>query len=296
MANLKSLKLRIKSVKSTQKMTKAMKMVAASRLKKAKQAVESSRPYAEKIQEVVSELVSNVSGRGNLNDKFPLLTGKGKDKTHLIVILSSDRGLCGGLNTATVKFAKNHIDELISKGREVKILCVGKKAYDQLRALHSEKIIDTIFGVFRGIVDHESAEKISKNLIEKYDKDEFDVCEVIYSKFKSAMVQDQICKQLIPVQIESKEEQEQVLESSMRYESGQEQVLGDLLPKNLTVQIYNELLENSASEQGARMAAMEAASNNAGKMIKGLTLVYNRTRQANITKELIDIISGANTV
>ena len=277
-------------------MTKAMKMVAASRLKKAKQAVESSRPYAEKIQEVVSELVSNVSGRGNLNDKFPLLTGKGKDKTHLIVILSSDRGLCGGLNTATVKFAKNHIDELISKGHEVKILCVGKKAYDQLRSLHGEKIVDTIFGVFRGIVDHESAEKISKNLIEKYDKDEFDVCEVIYSKFKSAMVQDQICKQLIPVQVESKEDQEQVLESSMRYESGQEQVLGDLLPKNLTVQIYNELLENSASEQGARMAAMEAASNNAGKMIKGLTLVYNRTRQANITKELIDIISGANTV
>lgn len=296
MANLKSLKLRIKSVKSTQKMTKAMKMVAASRLKKAKHAVEISRPYAEKIHEMVSELASNVAVRGNLNEKFPLLTGNGKNTTHLVVILSSDRGLCGGLNTATVKFAKNHINNLISEGREVKILCVGKKAYEQLKSLYGKRIIDHVFGIFRGIIDHKSAEEISQKLVEKYANHEFDVCEVIYSKFKSAILQEQVCKQLIPVQANVKLDQETALESPMQYEPDQEEILHDLLPKSLTMQIYNELLENSASEQGARMAAMEAASNNAGKMIKNLTLVYNRTRQANITKELIDIISGANTV
>lgn len=296
MANLKSLKLRIKSVKSTQKMTKAMKMVAASRLKKAKHAVEVSRPYAEKIHEMVSELASNVAVRGNLNEKFPLLTGNGKNNTHLVVILSSDRGLCGGLNTATVKFAKNHINNLISEGHEVKILCVGKKAYEQLKSLYGKKIIDHVFGIFRGIIQHESAEEISQKLVEKYANNEFDVCEVIYSKFKSAIVQEQVCKQLIPVQAIIPAAGQEVLESPMQYEPGQEEILHDILPKSLTMQIYNELLENSASEQGARMAAMEAASNNAGKMIKNLTLVYNRTRQANITKELIDIISGANTV
>jgi len=296
MANLKSLKLRIKSVKSTQKMTKAMKMVAASRLKKAKHAVEISRPYAEKIHEMVSELASNVAVRGNLNEKFPLLTGNGKNTTHLVVILSSDRGLCGGLNTATVKFAKNHINNLISEGREVKILCVGKKAYEQLKSLYGKRIIDHVFGIFRGIIEHKSAEEISQKLVEKYANNEFDVCEVIYSKFKSAIVQEQVCKQLIPVQANVPDGQEPALESPMQYEPDQEEILHDLLPKSLTMQIYNELLENSASEQGARMAAMEAASNNAGKMIKNLTLVYNRTRQANITKELIDIISGANTV
>ena len=294
MANLKTLKTRIKSVKSTQKMTKAMKMVAASRLKKAKQMVESSRPFADKIQEMVSNLASNIAVRGNLNEKFPLLTGKGKNGSYLIVVMSSDRGLCGGLNSATVKFAKNRINDLVAQGKEVKIICVGKKSYDQLKSLYGKKIIDHVFGVFRGVIEHDSAKEITQKIVKLYDQNQFDICEVIYSKFKSAIVQEQVCKQLIPANIHI--EQNPVFNSPVDYEPDQEGILQDLLPKNLAVQLYNELLENSASEQGARMAAMEAASNNAGKMIKSLTLVYNRTRQANITKELIDIISGANTV
>jgi len=294
MANLKTLKTRIKSVKSTQKMTKAMKMVAASRLKKAKQLVEASRPFADKIQEMVSNLASNISVRGNLDEKFPLLTGKGKDASYLIMVMSSDRGLCGGLNSSTVKFAKNRINDLISQGKDVQIICVGKKSYDQLKALYGKKIIDHVFGVFRGVIEHKSAQEITQKIVELYDQNQFDICEVIYSKFKSAIVQEQVCKQLIPAYV--KIDQESAFESPVEYEPDQEEILRDLLPKNLSVQLYNELLENSASEQGARMAAMEAASNNAGKMIKDLTLVYNRTRQANITKELIDIISGANTV
>jgi F-type H+-transporting ATPase subunit gamma len=296
MANLKTLKLRIKSVKSTQKMTKAMKMVAASRLKKAKQAVEASRPFAEKIQEIVSNLASDIGVRENLNEKFPLLTGKGKNETYLMVILSSDRGLCGGLNSATVKTAKNRVRDLIADGHEVKIICVGKKAYEQLKSSYDKKIIDRIFGIFKDVIDYKVAQDIAKNIVERYNNDEFDVCEVIYSKFKSAIAQEQIYHQLIPAQINAKPKEPLDFELPMKYEPSQEDILSDVLPRNLAVQIYNNLLENSASEQGARMAAMEAASNNASKMIKDLTLVYNRTRQANITKELIDIISGANTV
>ena len=295
MANLKTLKTRIKSVKSTQKMTKAMKMVAASRLKKAKHAVESSRPFADKIQEMVCNLASNIAVRGNLDEKFPLLTGKGKANSYLIVVMSSDRGLCGGLNGATVKFTRNRVNSLIAEGKEVKIICVGKKSYEQLRALYGKKIVDHFFGVFKGVIEHKSAEEIVQKITDLYADNQFDICEVIYSKFKSAIAQEQIAMQIVPAEIKIPETPV-AFESPMEYEPGQEEILQDLLPKNLSIQIYNQLLENSASEQGARMAAMEAASNNAGKMIKNLTLVYNRTRQANITKELIDIISGANTV
>ncbi|MBM3590272.1 MAG: F0F1 ATP synthase subunit gamma [Alphaproteobacteria bacterium] len=295
MANLKTLKTRIKSVKSTQKMTKAMKMVAASRLKKAKHLVELSRPYAEKIREMTSDLASNISVRGGLNDKFPLLTGKGSNEKHLLIIISSDRGLCGGLNSSTVKFAKHKVNDLISQGRDVKILCIGKKAYEQLKGIYEKKIIECVNGVFRNNINIEVAESLSKKIIKLFDNNEFDVCEVIYSKFKTAISQEQICNQIIPAPINYNPNLSN-LESPVNYEPSEEAVLQELLPRNLTIQIYNQLLENSASEQGARMSAMESASNNAGKMIKNLTLVYNRTRQANITKELIDIISGANTV
>lgn len=295
MANLKTLKTRIKSVKSTQKMTKAMKMVAASRLKKAKHAVEASRPFSEKIEEMISSIASNIEVRGNLNERFPLLTGKGRYETHLIVVISSDRGLCGGLNGATVRSAKNRINSVLERGRNVKVICVGRKAYEQLRNSYSEKIIDHVSGIFRAAITYSVARNLSEKLTKLFDENQFDVCEVIYSKFKSAIAQEQICKQIIPSPI-SHEEKLAILESPISYEPGEEEVLSELLPKNLALQIYSILLENSASEQGARMAAMEAATNNAGKMIKNLTLVYNRTRQANITKELIDIISGANTV
>ncbi len=293
MANLKVLKSRIKSVKSTQKITKAMKMVAASRLKKAKHAVEASRPYAENLHNLISDLASNVTFKGNLNEKFPLLTGRGNDKSHLIVILSSDRGLCGGLNSANVRFAKSHINHLISSGKNVKIFCIGKKAFEQLRGAYGNKIIDHVFGVFKSQIDYKNAQEIADKLIERFDKNEFDTCEVIYSKFKSAIVQVPTIKQLIPAKISFSHEKHGA-EMPMSYEQSQESVLSSLLPKNLAMQIFNELLENSASEQGARMAAMESASTNANKMIKNLTLVYNRTRQANITRELIDIVSGAN--
>lgn len=297
MANLKTLKIRIKSVKSTQKMTKAMKMVAASRLKRAKQAVEASRPYAEKIEDMISNLASNISVRNTLSEKFPLLTGKGKSESHLILVISSDRGLCGGLNGATIKATKNHINKLVSEGRSVKLFCVGKKAYEHLKSQYSKKIIDHKVGIFKGTIDYQVAQDIAMKLINLFAQNQFDVCEVIYSKFKSAIVQEQICKQLIPAKINfSKRGETAAMEEPIAYEPNEEEILTELLPKNLATQIYNQLLENNASEQGARMAAMEAATNNAGKMIKNLTLVYNRTRQANITKELIDIVSGANAV
>jgi len=294
MANLKTLKSRIKSVKSTQKITKAMKMVAASRLKKAKHAVESSRPYADGLHKLISDLASNITFKENLNEKFPLLTGRGENKSsHLVVILSSDRGLCGGLNSGTVRFAKNHINNLILSGKKIKIFCIGKKAYEQLRGVYGDKIIDHVFGVFKNQIDYKNAQEIASKLIERFDANEFDTCEVIYSKFKSAISQVPTAKQLIPAKINFSNEKSPA-EMPMHYEKSQEEVLSALLPKNLAMQIFNELLENSASEQGARMAAMESASTNANKMIKNLTLVYNRTRQANITRELIDIVSGAN--
>ena len=279
-------------------MTKAMKMVAASRLKKSKQLVEFSRPYAKKVREMASGLASNVATKDNFNEKFPLLSGKGKQQKHLLVIVSSDRGLCGGLNSGAVKLAKQTINNLTLQGREVKIFCLGKKAYEQLKTNYDKQIIGTSFGIFKDIVKYESAEEVSAKLLELFNQDQFDVCQIIYSKFKSAISQEQTSQQLIPVPIKIEEvaTQQVALNSPMNYEASEEEILNDLLPKNLTIQIYHSLLENSASEQGARMAAMEAATNNAAKMIKNLTLVYNRTRQANITRELIDIISGANVV
>lgn len=267
-------------------------MVAASRLKKAKQMVESSRPYASKIEEMIVGLASNISRRDNLSEKFPLLTGSKKSKTHLLVVISSDRGLCGGLNSSTVKFTKNTINKLIAEGREIKIFCIGKKAYEQLKLHYSKEIIDSSFGLFKGAITYDVALELSKKLIELFNQNQFDICEIIYSKFKSAISQEQVCNQMIPSSVKIDEGID--FKSPMNYEPNEEEILLELLPKNLAIQIYNRLLENSASEQGARMAAMEAASNNAGKMIKELTLIYNRTRQANITRELIDIVSGAN--
>lgn len=299
MANLKVLKSRIKSVKSTQKITKAMKMVAASRLKKAKNAVEASRPYAENIRQMAEDLASDISLKDNFNEKFPLLTGKGNNHSYLLVILSSDRGLCGGLNSTTVRFAKTRINNLIVEGKKVQLICVGKKAYEQLKSSYGNKIIDHIFGVFKNQIDFKVAQDLTTKLVEKFDKNEFDICEIIYSKFKSAIAQEPILQQMIPAKINiSNSSTSNVGAAAMpiSYEPNQEEVLSDLLPKNIAIQIYKNLLENSASEQGARMAAMEAASTNANKMIKNLTLVYNRTRQANITRELIDIVSGANAV
>ncbi len=303
MANLKSLKLRIKSVKSTQKMTKAMKMVAASKLRRAKSLVENSRPYAEKIGELMSYLAANVAVKRIFDYRFPLLTGRGSNKIHLVVVFSSDRGLCGGLNTSVVKYAKNYINHLQSVNKEVKILCIGKKAYDQLKHSYGDKIIEHVSGIFKNNIDYKTAESVTKIILDLFDKEEFDICDMVYSKFKSAISQEAVIKQLIPASTHMDNEtykikRHRIVVSHLpvSYEPNKEQLLNELLPKSIIMQVYNELLETSASEQGARMAAMESATNNAGKMIKNLTLVYNRTRQSNITKELIDIVSGANAV
>ncbi len=297
MSNLQILKTRIKSVKSTQKMTKAMKMVAASKLRRAKTAVEASRPYADKIAELVCDVASNVCVQSSNDPRFSLLKNyRNKDKTHLVIIFSSDRGLCGGLNTSTAKYARNHINSLVKDGKEVKIFAVGKKAYDQLKSDFGDKVIEKKFGIFKNNIEYDTALEIANEIIALFDDNKFDTCDVIYSKFKSAIAQDVIKKQLIPIDIKERDGEEHIVEAPINYEENKEKLLYDLLPKNLAIQIYNELLENSASEQGARMAAMEAATTNAGNMIKDLTLIYNRTRQANITKELIDIVSGANAV
>lgn len=301
MANLKTLKTRIKSVKSTQKMTKAMKMVAASKLRRAKHLVEVSRPYAEKIDEMIVNLAGSIDFKDHVVDEFSLLTGRGakenEAKTHLIVLLTSDRGLCGGLNTNAVKFTKNRINTLTAQGKKVKIFCIGKKGYDQLRSGYSDKIIDHVAGIFRNNIDHNIAQEISDKIVRLFNEKDFDVCEVVFSKFRSAISQEVQLKQIIPVQVNPKvDSNASNYNAPIEFEPSKEEILATLLPKNIMMQIYNELLENSASEQGARMAAMESATNNAGKMIKNLTLVYNRTRQANITKELIDIVSGANAV
>jgi len=304
MANLKALKNRIKSVKSTQKITKAMKMVAASRLRKAKNAVESARPYATKISEIINDIAVNVALDGS-NQSFSLLNGKtGQDKnksTHLIIIISSDRGLCGNLNSATTKFVRNHINQLNNNDKNFKLLFIGKKSYEHLKRQYSDHIINNFSGLFKSVVNFTDAQSIANQVIEMFDREEFDICEVIYSQFKSAISQEQVVSQIIPANISDgninqNKHNSPTNNSPISYEPSQEKILSQLLPKNIAIQIYSKMLENSASEQGARMAAMEAATNNAGKMIKNLTLTYNRTRQANITKELIDIISGANAV
>lgn len=298
MANLKTLKTRIKSVKSTQKMTKAMKMVAASKLRRAKHMVELSRPYSSKIDELITNLAGNINIRENHDNNFALLTGRTESRIHLLVVLSSDRGLCGGLNTSAVKFAKNRINALLSEGKEVKVFCVGKKAYDQLKSGFGNIIIDHITGIFKNNIDHDTAREITNKIVDWFNEKTFDVAEVIYSKFKSAIAQEASIKQIIPIKINTQDLEDNLASynSPIDFEPNKEALLDELLPKNIMMQIYNELLENSASEQGARMAAMESATNNAGKMIKNLTLIYNRTRQANITRELIDIVSGANAV
>lgn len=292
MSNLKTLKNRIKSVKSTQKITKAMKMVAASKLRKAKLAVENARPYGEKISKMVINIASDLPN-DVLTEKRSILLGDNENKTHLLVVLSSDRGLCGGLNSNNVKQVKASIAELQSAGKEVKLFCIGKKAYDQLIAKYSDLIIDTEFGTFKNDITYDSALKIAEKLVKLYDENQFDICQILFSEFKSAISQKPSKQQLIPSPIEVKTKGKQDLNSPITFEPSQKEILDNLLPKNLAIQIYNKLLENSASEQGARMAAMEAATNNAGKMIKDLTLFYNRSRQANITRELIDIISGS---
>jgi F-type H+-transporting ATPase subunit gamma len=295
MASLKELRNRIASVKATQKITKAMQMVAAAKLRRAQIAAEAARPYAERMESVLANLAAALEGR---EGGPPLMVGTGKSDVHLLVVCTSERGLCGGFNSLIVRLAREHINRLLADGKEVKILCVGKKGYDQLRRQYQGMIIDTI--EFRGVrqLTFEHAEQVGQKVLSLFDEGSFDVATLFFSRFKSVISQIPTAQQIIPASIPAESEAggADLGGAVYEYEPDEDEILTELLPLNITVQIFKALLENAASEQGARMSAMDSATRNAGEMIGKLTLNYNRTRQAQITKELIEIISGAEAL
>ena len=294
MASLKDLKNRIGSVKSTQKITSAMKMVAASKLRRAQEAAEAARPYAERMENVLGCLGAAVAGSPGAS---PLLIGTGSDKVHLVIVATSERGLCGGFNTSIVKAARLHINALLDAGKTVKLLNVGKKGDAQLRRDYSHLIIDLKDLSHVKNLAFSDAQPIVDEVLVMFEKGEFDVATLFYAKFESALSQVPTAQQLIPAPLPEVEEGDDSLGgAAYDYEPSEEEILDDLLPRNVAVQFYRGLLENAASEQGARMAAMDNATRNAGDMIDDMTLIYNRRRQAEITKELIEIISGAEAL
>ncbi|MEL0184378.1 MAG: F0F1 ATP synthase subunit gamma [Hyphomicrobiales bacterium] len=295
MPNLKELKNRQVSVKATQKITRAMQMVAAAKLNKAQESAQRARPYATKISNVMSNLLSSVD-EGSAPQ---LMIGNGNDSIHLLVVATADRGLCGAFNTNIVKLANQEIKALLSDGKQVKILCIGKKGYDLLRRNHNDKIIDFISLKEVKNISFNEAEQIGSNILKRFEEGEFDVCKLFYSNFKSVISQIPVAQQLVPLSFEAEQNSEEssISDNSIYdYEPEESDVMEELLPLNLKVQIFQGLLENAASEQGSRMSAMDNATRNAGEMINKLTLQYNRTRQAIITKELIEIISGAEAL
>jgi F-type H+-transporting ATPase subunit gamma len=293
MPSLKEFRNRIASVKATRKITRAMQMVAASKLRRAQDAAQSARPYAEKMAAVIGGLAGSVKG----NPGAPkLLIGTGSEQVHLVVVATAERGLCGGFNTNIVRKARVLIDSLLKEGKEVKILCVGRKGRDQLRRLYSKYLIDTIelAGVKR--IGFSNAEPIAERVLQMFESGEFDVATIVYSKFKSVISQEPTAQRLIPAPVDESQNLEAGGGAVYEYEPDEAEILEALLPRNVAVQIFKALLENAASEQGARMSAMDSATRNAGEVIDRLTLQYNRQRQAMITKELIEIISGAEAL
>lgn len=293
MASLKDLRNRINSVKSTQKITSAMKMVAAAKLRRAQEQAEAARPFAERMERMLASLAAGAVGQEGAP---PLLAGTGRDQVHLVVVMTSDRGLCGAFNSSIVRGSRRLIRDLQGQGKEVKILCVGRKGYDQLRREYGPLIVDTITDVGRPRLGFGDAEAIATRVREMYEAGAFDVCTIVYNRFKSAMTQIVTVQQLIPFAQPEAEEATGGEQPLYEYEPSEEAILSELLPRNLAVQVYKALIENAASEQGARMTAMDSATRNAGEMINRLTITYNRTRQAVITKELIEIISGAEAI
>ena len=293
MASLKDLRNRIASVKATQKITKAMQMVAAAKLRKAQERAEAARPYAESMGAVLGNLAKAFEGRP---DAPALMVGNGNDKVHLLVVCTAERGLCGGFNSSIARLAREHANELINAGKEVKILCVGRKGLDALKRDFGNHILDDNFE-FRAVkaIGFEHADDVSKRIISMFENGEFDVCTLFYSKFKSVINQIPTAQDMIPAEISADQGGDN---GGAMYdcEPDENDVLNDLLPRNMSVQVFRALLENAASEQGARMSAMDNATRNAGEMIDKLTLSYNRQRQAQITKELIEIISGAEAL
>lgn len=301
MPSLRDYRDRIKSVKSTRKITSAMKMVAASKLRRAQEQAERSQPYAQSMAGMLSRLAGNVV----INAGSPkLLAGTGSDQKHLLIVVTADRGLCGGFNANIGKVARQRIEALKAEGKDISIVCVGRKGYDLLVREHGSLIVKSFKDVFAGKrVEFSHAHSISEFVLSKFEAGEFDVCSLIYNEFVSVLTQTPETPQLIPFQLDAVEEQseeqaeeEGVLKSPYSFEPGEEEILSKLLPRNISVQIYRAMLDSAAGEQAARMTAMDNATRNAGDMINDLTLAYNRARQAYITKELIEIISGAEAL
>ena len=294
MPSLDDLKKRIGSVKSTQKITKAMKMVAAAKLRRAQESAESSRPYSDTMNDVIGSIskkvVSTSSGRN-------LLTGTGDDQVQLLILFTSERGLCGGFNSSITKKMREKIEDLKKLSKTIKIICIGKKGYDILKRKYSDLIVDVIDMKAIKSVSYQDAKDISQKIIKMYFDNEFDTCSIFYNKFKSVIDQIPTDQQILPIETEENNDIDLNSSTSMLdFEPGETEILEELLPLNFAVQIFKALLESAASEQGARMSAMDNASRNASDMIDKLTLFYNRSRQAVITKELIEIISGAEAV
>jgi F-type H+-transporting ATPase subunit gamma len=290
MASLKDMRVRIASTKATQKITKAMQMVAASKLRRAQTAAEAARPYADKMDAVISNIAAAAAG----SPSAPvLLKGTGRDQVHLLLVCTGERGLCGAFNSAIVRLAREHALNLMGQGKDVKFFCVGRKGFEQLRRQFEKQIIET--ADLRAVrqLGFRNAEDIANKVVARFEAGEFDVCTLFFSRFKSVIAQIPTAQQIIPLEVT---EPAANGAASYEYEPEEDEILTRLLPRNLAVQVFRALLENNASFYGAQMTAMDNATRNAGEMIRKQTLVYNRTRQAMITKELIEIISGAEAV
>ena len=291
MPSLDDLRKRIKSVKSTQKITKAMKMVAAAKLRKAQENAEKGRPYSEKMNNIILNLSSSITDKEN---SPKLLVGTDNEKVHLCVVLTADRGLCGGFNTNIVKKAKSFFEKIKKEGKSLKIITVGTKGYDQLKRIYGNQIIEKVSFKDSKVVNYLDAELVGKKIIGLFEKNEFDICTIFYNQFKNVITQIPQEQQIIP--LKSSEVKKNSVEENYDFEPEEDEILANLLPKNISTQIFKAMLENSASEQGSRMSAMDSATRNAGELVDKLTINYNRSRQAAITKELIEIISGAESL
>ena len=292
MPSLDDLKKRIKSVKSTQKITKAMKMVAASKLRRAQENAEKGRPFSEKMNNIILNISNSIIDKDNAS-KF--LVGTGKDNIHLCVVITADRGLCGGFNTNICRKAKNYFERILKEGKTLKIFTVGSKGYEQLKRIYGGYIIEkTSFKGFKKIT-YKDTEEIGKKIVKLFNEKQFDVCKIFYNKFKNVITQIPQEQQIIPMENSNKKE-EKKSENYYEFEPEENEILDDLLPRNISTQIFKAFLENAASEQGSRMTAMDNATRNAGDLVDKLTITYNRSRQAAITKELIEIISGAESL
>ena len=293
MPSLDDLKKRITSVKSTQKITKAMKMVAAAKLRRAQENAEKGRPFSEKMNNIILNISNSIKDKDNAS-KF--LVGTGKDNIHLCVVITADRGLCGGFNTNICRKAKNYFEKILKEGKTLKIFTVGSKGHDQLKRAYGSYIIEkTNFKGFKNI-SYKEAEEIGKKIIKLFNDNKFDVCKIFYNKFKNVITQIPQAQQIIPIENVQNKNEYKNLENFYEFEPEENEILEDLLPRNISTQIFKAFLENAASEQGSRMTAMDNATRNAGDLVDKLTITYNRSRQAAITKELIEIISGAESL